>query len=251
MEIRFGECAIDTDARVLHRSGQPFHVSPRAFKLLEILLAARPRVVPKAELLKRLWPTTSVAEANLVNLIAEIRAALGDCPKEPRCVRTVHGYGYGFKAEVASEVPSADGEAFCWLVYNEGRVTLREGDHLVGRHPDSVVPIDSSSVSRKHARIGILGRRAILTDLGSRNGTFVSGGRVEGPVTLRDGDTIILGSLPLTFRVPALWDPTDDLDLTAARQLGRRRDDRNTPQKEVALECGKKRSVTGLLDPKH
>jgi pSer/pThr/pTyr-binding forkhead associated (FHA) protein len=57
----------------------------------------------------------------------------------------------------------------------------------------------------------ILGGRAVLTDLGSRNGTYVRGARVQGPVTLRDGDTIFLGSLPLTFRVP---DPTEELVLS-------------------------------------
>jgi DNA-binding winged helix-turn-helix (wHTH) protein len=208
MKIRFGECVIDTDTRRVERCGQPVHLSPMAFELLEILVAARPRVVPKAELLKRLWPTTSVVEANLGNLVAEIRAALGDCPSEPQMVRTVHGFGYGFSAEVASEVQTADGVPFCWLVYKEGRVALQEGDHLVGRHPNSVVPIDSSTVSRSHARIVILGGRAVLTDLGSRNGTYVRGARVQGPVTLRDGDSIFLGSLPLTFRVP---DPTEEL----------------------------------------
>jgi DNA-binding winged helix-turn-helix (wHTH) protein len=211
MEIRFGDCTIDTDARVVHRNGQPVHASPRAFKLLEILLTARPRVVPKVELLKQLWPTTTVAEANLTNLVSEIRAALGDCPREPRCFRTVHGYGYGFSAEVASTGRRGDARAFCWLVYNESRVVLREGAHLVGRHPDSVVPIDSPSVSRNHARIVVLGNRAVLTDLGSRNGTCVSGTRVQAPVTLQDGDTLLLGSLLLTFRVPALWDPTEEL----------------------------------------
>ncbi|HWW95186.1 MAG TPA: FHA domain-containing protein [Vicinamibacteria bacterium] len=210
VEIRFGECSIDIDTRRVERCGQPVHLSPMAFELLEILVAARPRVVPKAELLKRLWPTTFVVEANLANLVGEIRAALGEC--EPPLVRTVYGFGYGFSAEVTSDVPIAGGAPFCWLVYKEGRVPLQEGDHLVGRHPDSVVPIDSSTVSRNHARIVVLGGRAVLTDLGSRNGTFVRGARVQGPVTLRDGDSIFLGSLPITFRVP---DPTDELVLPA------------------------------------
>ncbi|HXB56817.1 MAG TPA: FHA domain-containing protein [Vicinamibacteria bacterium] len=206
--IRFGDCTIDIETRRVMRCGEPVHLSPLAFELVEILVAARPRVVPKAELMKRLWPTTSVVEANLANLVAEIRAALGESPSESPFVRTVHGFGYAFSAEVTSEGPTADAAPFCWLVYKEGRVALQEGDHLVGRHPTSVVPIDSSTVSRNHARIVILGGRAVLTDLGSRNGTYVRGVRVEGPVTLRDGDSIFLGSLPLTFRVP---DPTDEM----------------------------------------
>ena len=209
VEIRFGECSIDTDTRLVQRAGQAVHLSPMAFELLEILVGARPRVVPKTELLNRLWPTTFVVEANLANLVGEIRAALGEC--EPPFIRTVYGYGYGFSAEVTSKSPTGDEVPFCWLVYKEGRIALQEGDHLVGRHPGSVVPIDSSTVSRNHARIVIRGGCAVLTDLGSKNGTYVRGVRVQGPVTLRDGDSIFLGSLPLTFRVPALWDPTDEL----------------------------------------
>jgi pSer/pThr/pTyr-binding forkhead associated (FHA) protein len=127
-------------------------------------------------------------------------------------VRTVYGFGYAFSAEVTLEGPTADLAPFCWLVYKEDRIALQEGDHLVGRHPSSVVPIDSSTVSRNHARIVILGGRAVLTDLGSRNGTYVRGVRVQGPVTLRDGDSIFLGSVPLTFRVS---DPTEELNLPA------------------------------------
>jgi hypothetical protein len=201
---------IDMGARSVHRSGRPVHLAPRAFKLLEMLVAARPRVVPKAELQKGLWPETSVGEANLGNIVAEIRAALGDSPQESAFVRTVHGYGYAFGADVTSEIPITDEAPFCWLVYKEGRVALREGDYLVGRHPGSVVPIDASTVSRNHARIVILGGRAVITDLGSMNGTYVGGARVQGPVTLRDGDCIFLGSLPLTLRVP---DPTDEIIL--------------------------------------
>jgi DNA-binding winged helix-turn-helix (wHTH) protein len=210
VEIRFGECALDPARHLLQRCGQPVHLSPKAFELLEILIVARPRVVPKPELLKRLWPKTVVVETNLPNLVAEVRAGLGDSPGEARFLRTVHRYGYAFCGEVTLDAPAAAGTPFCWLVHKEGRIVLREGDYLIGRHPDSIVPIDCSTVSRNHARIVMLGGQAVLTDLGSMNGTYVRGARVQGPVTLRDGDSIFLGSLPLTFRVP---DPTDEFIL--------------------------------------
>jgi DNA-binding winged helix-turn-helix (wHTH) protein len=46
VEIRFDECAINTDTRLVQRRGQSIQVSPKAFELLEILIMARPRVVP-------------------------------------------------------------------------------------------------------------------------------------------------------------------------------------------------------------
>lgn len=53
-------------------------LSPKAFELLRLLVEDRPRVVPKAELMQRLWPDSFVEEANLPVLVAEARATIGD-----------------------------------------------------------------------------------------------------------------------------------------------------------------------------
>lgn len=93
---RFGEFVLDSETRQLLRRRQPLHVSPKAFQLLQALISSRPRVWSKRELQDLLWPDTTVVEANLPNLVAEVRAALEDDPQDPRYVRTVHRYGYGF-----------------------------------------------------------------------------------------------------------------------------------------------------------
>ena len=95
-QYRFGEFVLDSETRQLLRAFEPRHVSPKAFHLLEVLVSSRPRVWSKRELQDLLWPDTTVLEANLPNLIAEVRAALEDNPQQPRYVRTVHRYGYGF-----------------------------------------------------------------------------------------------------------------------------------------------------------
>ena len=95
-QYRFGEFVLDSETRQLLRACQPRHVSPKAFHLLEVLVSSRPRVFSKRELQDLLWPDTTVVEANLPNLVAEVRAALEDDPQQPRYVRTVHRYGYGF-----------------------------------------------------------------------------------------------------------------------------------------------------------
>jgi SARP family transcriptional regulator, regulator of embCAB operon len=61
--------------------------------------------------------------------------------------------------------------------------------------------MDSPSVSRRHARIVVTGRDAVIEDLGSRNGTFVQGERVVSATPLHDRDEIRLGSVVLTFRI--------------------------------------------------
>jgi len=95
-QYRFGEFVLDSETRQLLRASQPRHVSPKAFHLLEVLVSSRPRVWSKRELQDLLWPDTTVVEANLPNLVAEVRSALEDDPQQSRFVRTVHRYGYGF-----------------------------------------------------------------------------------------------------------------------------------------------------------
>jgi pSer/pThr/pTyr-binding forkhead associated (FHA) protein len=54
--------------------------------------------------------------------------------------------------------------------------------------------------SRQHARVEYDGSRAVLTDLGSANGSMVNGRRVD-TATLNPGDEIVIGSTRLSFRV--------------------------------------------------
>ncbi len=93
---RFDDFVLDCETRELLCSGQPVHVSPKAFHLLEVLVSSRPRAWAKSALQDVLWPDTTVVEANLANLVGELRAALADNPARPRYIRTIHRHGYGF-----------------------------------------------------------------------------------------------------------------------------------------------------------
>ena len=213
MAYRFGACVLDPDARELRRAGQVVHVSPKGMELLLALIGSRPRPLAKADLRRRLWPSTFVHEANLPNLVAEVRSAIGDDARRPRFLRTVHTLGYAFSGPVAEGEPPPGKDApsaflYC-LVADTGTAALTEGAHLLGRHPGSPVEIKSSSVSRRHAWLRLAGAEAVLEDVGSRNGTFVHGERLTGPARLEDGDEFRLGTFRLTFhvfRVPDLLD---------------------------------------------
>jgi DNA-binding winged helix-turn-helix (wHTH) protein len=100
VKARFGPFTLDTEARQLVRDGVELHLSPKAFDLLCGLVEQRPKVLDKSELQARLWPDTYVVEGNLNVLIGEIRRALGDAPRDPRFIRTVHGVGYAFCGHV-------------------------------------------------------------------------------------------------------------------------------------------------------
>jgi Tol biopolymer transport system component/DNA-binding winged helix-turn-helix (wHTH) protein len=105
--IRFGAFTLDFETRQLIQDGRAVHLEPKAFDLLAALVLDRPKALSKADLQERLWPGTFVSEANLSNLVAEVRAALGDPARAPRFIRTVHGFGYAFSGE-ATEVNGSD-----------------------------------------------------------------------------------------------------------------------------------------------
>lgn len=96
MEFHFDRFVLDTGARRLLRDGHDVHLSPKALTLLELLVTRRPDAVSKDEIHDALWPATNVVEANIANLVGEIRVALEDDTRQPRCIRTVPRFGYAF-----------------------------------------------------------------------------------------------------------------------------------------------------------
>ena len=89
-----------------------------------------------------------------------------------------------------------------------------DGPTLIGRGLDAEVRLDDEGVSRPHAKvITVRNGDPTLKDLGSSNGTYVSGNRIQTH-TLKDGDKIQVGSiLILEFSYQ------DDLERTFQEQL--------------------------------
>jgi DNA-binding winged helix-turn-helix (wHTH) protein len=207
MRFRFGPFVLDTDARELLRGGAPVHLSPKAFLLLEVLLENRPKALSKADLHERIWPKTFVVEANLANLVAEIRSLIGDEPRRPRFLRTVHGFGYAFRGTDREEVAdralpgprTREGGPAHRVVWERRVIPLDAGENLIGRAADVAVCIEATGVSRRHARIVIEHDEATIEDLGSRNGTYLKGRRLNEPAALRDGDVFRIGGQLLIY----------------------------------------------------
>ena len=206
MRLGFGDLVLDIGTRQLLRGNRELRLSPKAFELLRLLAEERPRAMSKNELLERLWPDTFVAEANLPSLIAEIRDVTGDDADEPRFIRTIRRFGYAFCGTITdadSDRSTGAAPLGSWLMCEGRQLRLVEGENIIGREPEAAVWLDFFTVSRRHARIVIAGDRATLEDLGSKNGTQVRGERVGGTVDLEDGDEIRIGSVVLSFRMPA------------------------------------------------
>lgn len=75
---------------------------------------------------------------------------------------------------------------------------LKNGENVLGRLPECDIQIDSNMVSRKHAKVFAKGSDFLIEDLGSGNGTFVNGQKVESAQVLKTNDRIKLG--PVLFR---------------------------------------------------
>jgi DNA-binding winged helix-turn-helix (wHTH) protein len=192
----FGRFAVDRAARRVTRDGAPVHLTPKAFELLQMLIDERPRAIRKEELVDRLWPDVVVEAANLKNLIAEIRGALG-----AEAIRTVQRFGYAFGAEERRETSAR-------LIFGDRVYRLAVGDNLIGRDDACAIAIDVAGVSRRHAAIRIDADRGVIEDIGSKNGTSLNGERISAPTELRDGDRILLGAATLVFRSRARTGPT-------------------------------------------
>ncbi len=197
MDITFGPCKLDLDGRRLFRNSREVHLTPKAFELLKLLLEQRPKALSKAELIERIWPGVYVTDDGLPRLVTEIRAAIGDNPRDPKWLRTIHRFGYAFAGETDG---AADGRTAARLTWGSREFRLASGETVIGRDPDARVSLDDPLVSRRHARIVIDDDRAVIEDLDSKNGTFVGDTRIRGAHTLRDGDRIRIAELTLTFR---------------------------------------------------
>lgn len=211
MRYVFGHCRLDTSSRDLTRDGVAVHLSPKAFELLKLLIEARPRVLAKAELMEQLWPDAFVVEANLPVLIGEVRSAVGDHASGPNVIKTHHGVGYSFVADVREVRPDTDiTDPGPVLVLRVGsrRIVLGPGITTVGRDHEGDVYLNDPSVSRVHARILVENGAATVEDLHSKNGTCVQSEAITGPTVLTDGDEIEFGSVKVWFIVERPDDPT-------------------------------------------
>ena len=82
---------------------------------------------------------------------------------------------------------------------NVGARFLLDADSTIaGRHPDADIFLDDVTVSRRHAEFRRVGTTFTVTDLGSLNGTYFNGQRIEGS-HLEDGSEVQVGKFRLTF----------------------------------------------------
>jgi adenylate cyclase len=113
MVYRFADFELDEGRFELRRDGQPVSVEPQVFALLSLLVTNRERMVSKSEIHERIWSGRVVSEAALSSRIRSVRKAVGDSGAVQRLIRTVHGKGFRFVAEVVETTDSRTSPEQC------------------------------------------------------------------------------------------------------------------------------------------
>jgi DNA-binding winged helix-turn-helix (wHTH) protein len=98
--VAFDAFVMDIGRHRLWRDEQEIPLRPKAWDVLCYLLERPDLLVTKEVLHRAVWPDAAVSDDTLTKVIAELRQALGDNPRSPRVIETVHARGFRLVAEV-------------------------------------------------------------------------------------------------------------------------------------------------------
>jgi DNA-binding winged helix-turn-helix (wHTH) protein len=210
--FHLGEWLVEPTLDRISRDGHHVRLRPRAMDVLICLALESGKLASKQNIIDTVWRTEYVSEHALTQVIAELRAALGDDARNPSYIENIPRRGYRLVAAVtpvAMSVPSVHDASLPFkLQSEEGDHPLVQGPNIIGRTIDADLCIDRTEVSRCHARIVVQGTTATIEDLGSKNGTYVNGERLEAPILLTNGDEIWIGRSVARLRFLVEGEPT-------------------------------------------
>lgn len=92
---------LDTNLYSLTINNDQIDIEPQVFDLLVYLIENRNRVVARNELLDKLWKGRIVTDSALNARLKAARRAVGDSGRRQNIIKTIHGRGYQFIADVA------------------------------------------------------------------------------------------------------------------------------------------------------
>lgn len=216
--FRFGPYRLDTAARELRRDGELLPLPRRVFDGLAHLVEQRDRAVSHDELIATLWGRTQVANAQVSQLIMQVRRAVGDDSNAQQLVRTVSGFGYRWIA-ATEELPAQDADAHSIGAEEPASIasTVRAttNDRAASRND---VPAAGSMFRWRGIALAFAAGAGLLLVLALLH----YGGRLRpttAPPTPDAGETIVV--LPLDVEAPekidAAWVRLGGMDLVASR----------------------------------
>jgi len=131
MMVEESKFKLDLGDERLWLGDQPVEISHKAFQLLRLLVGHPNRLLTKDHILDAVWGDVCVSEGLIKEYIHDLRLALGDDPKQPRFIETVHGRGYRFLGGI-DETNGPDSD---------------EAPRIHGTHPPSLVVLPFANLS--------------------------------------------------------------------------------------------------------
>ena len=210
--FHLGDWLVEPTLDRISRDGHIVRLRPRAMDVLICLAIEAGKLASKQNIIDAVWRTEFVSEHALTQVVAELRSALEDDARNPSYIENIPRRGYRLVATVtpvAMSVPSARHASLPFKLQGEdGDHPLTQGPNIIGRTIDADLCIDRTEVSRCHARILVQGTAATIEDMGSKNGTYVNGERLDGPALLANGDEIWIGRSVARLRFLVEGEPT-------------------------------------------
>lgn len=146
MRYQFDKFTLDTDRFELSKSGVPLRTEPQVIELLALLVSHRDRMLSKDEINENIWRGRIVSDAALSSRIKSARQILGDTGQEQRFIRTIHGKGFRFVAEV-KECPAEAAQP----------VEVERASAIAGESPDAVPShAQEMAVARSKPAVAVL-----------------------------------------------------------------------------------------------
>jgi DNA-binding winged helix-turn-helix (wHTH) protein len=225
-----GKWLVEPQRNLIGDGASELHLEPKAMEVLLCLAARAGEVVPRQVVVDTVWATEYISDSTLTHAIAVLRKVLGDDPRAPRFIETIPKRGYrlvpevewdgptprraaqaslpkaggplavvaGVRVQLATAVSAAAVEHL--LLCGSHEIPLSRPEVVFGRGVEADVQILAPEVSRRHARLELAEGRAVLSDLGSKNGTQVNDRTIDGPRALVTGDVLAVGPAGFVYR---------------------------------------------------
>jgi DNA-binding winged helix-turn-helix (wHTH) protein len=226
-----GKWLVEPQRNLIGDGASELHLEPKAMEVLLCLAARAGEVVPRQVVVDTVWATEYISDSTLTHAIAVLRKVLGDDPRAPRFIETIPKRGYRLVPEVEwdgptprravqASLPTAGGPLAVvagvrvqlapaavpavavehLLLCGSHDIPLARPEIVFGRGVEADVQILAPEVSRRHARLELAAGRAVLSDLGSKNGTQVNDRTIDGPRVLVTGDVLAVGPAGFVYR---------------------------------------------------
>ena len=101
----FGSFSLDEASFELKRSDVQVAIEPQSLRVLIFLIRHADQVVSKEDLVEAIWQGRAISDWAISGAIKAVRIALGDTDRDNRVVKTIHGRGFRFAADVISRSP--------------------------------------------------------------------------------------------------------------------------------------------------